>query len=77
MLSWTASPNPNVVRYRVYYGTAPRAYNQAMGQGVSASGSTHTITGLQVGQNYHFAVTSVDASGKESSFSNEATKTIQ
>jgi hypothetical protein len=35
------------------------------------------VTGLPRGYMYFFAVTAIDASGAESTFSNEATKHIQ
>jgi hypothetical protein len=37
---------------------------------------TYTVSGLEVGQTYHFAVTAYEASGDESAFSNEVSATI-
>jgi fibronectin type 3 domain-containing protein len=42
----------------------------------TGSSTAYTVTGLQSGQTYYFAVTAVDASGRESPFSNEASKLI-
>ena len=64
--------------YRVYYGTASGTYNQSLGAGISAGSATsYTITGLPTGRVYYFSVTSVDGSGNESGFSNEASKVVQ
>lgn len=77
-LSWTPSSSSTVTGYRVYYGTASKTYLQAAGSGISAgSSAAYTVTGLTVGKQYYFAVTSVDAAGNESSFSNEAVKVVQ
>jgi fibronectin type 3 domain-containing protein len=66
--------DPRVVKYRIYFGTASRTYLQARGQGLDASGTNYTVTNLQSGRRYYFAVTAVDATGAESDYSNEATK---
>lgn len=77
-LGWTATPDPAVVGYRVYYGSASKTYAQTKGSGVPVGTSTaYTATGLANGTQYFFAVTSVDASGHESDYSNEAAKTVQ
>jgi hypothetical protein len=62
----------------VYYGTAPRAYEQPRGSGLDASSSTRfEVSNLQRGQRYYFAVTAYDAAGNESGFSSEVSKQIQ
>jgi hypothetical protein len=67
-----------VVGYRVYYGTTPGTYIQALGSGIGAGYSTtYSITGLTKGETYYFAVTAIDAVGNESGFSNEAYKLVQ
>jgi hypothetical protein len=77
-LSWTPSGDSAVVGYRVYYGTASKVYAQAPGSGFFASDqSQFSLAGLPVGATYYFAVTSIDAAGKESTFSNEAAKLVQ
>lgn len=74
-LSWQAPGDPAVVGYRIYYGTASNAYQQPLGSGVAAGNVTsYTVGGLQSATTYYFAVTSIDASGHESAYSNEATK---
>ena len=77
-LTWTASPEPNVSGYRVYHGTAPGSYLQPRGQGQAAGNVTSfKVSALESGKTYYFAVTAIDSAGQESSFSNEASKTIQ
>jgi Fibronectin type III domain len=76
-LSWTASPDANVSGYRVYYGTAPGAYSQPRGSGLPTGNTTSwTVSGLNPGTLYYFAVTAVDSQGNESAYSNEASKVL-
>jgi chitodextrinase len=76
-LAWDAVTAPNLSGYRVYFGTAPGTYLQALGQGVSVGNvTTYTVTGLASGGRYYFAVTDFDTLGKESSYSNEVFKDI-
>lgn len=72
-LQWDASPDPRVIAYRVYWGTAPRTYSQALGAGVLVTGTSHTVPALASGATYYFAVTAV-GDGQESGYSNEASK---
>ena len=76
-LIWDAISDARVSGFRVYYGTGSRDYAQAKGAGLNAGGcTTYVVTGLDRGRTYYFAVTAYDASGNESDFSNEASKTI-
>jgi len=76
-LQWSASSDPRVVGYRIYYGTSSRAYLQAKGKGIdNALATTCVIKGLQSGKTYYFAVTEYDAAGNESDFSAEVVKII-
>jgi fibronectin type 3 domain-containing protein len=76
-LTW-GSGGTGGATYRVYYGTASRAYGQPYGAGLDTNGATtFTVSGLPGGQLYYFSVTAVDASGRESVYSNEATKLVQ
>jgi hypothetical protein len=70
-LSWEASTS-TVTGYKVYVGTASGTYGTPTTIGNLTS---YTVTGLSSGT-YYFAVTAYDASGNESSYSNEVTKTI-
>jgi fibronectin type 3 domain-containing protein len=77
-LSWSAPAAAAVTGYRVYYGTAPGVYLQAPGSGISiGAATTYTLSGIQRGPAYYFAVTAVDAAGNESPYSNEVMKMIQ
>jgi chitodextrinase len=70
-LAWDAVTAPNLIGYRVYYGTAPRTYVQPIGQGLISATNTFTAIGLTGGTRYFFAVTATDSLGNESGFSNE------
>jgi len=74
-LAWDPVTAPNLAGYRIYYGTAPGAYIQPLGQGLNASAPAYTVTNLQPGK-YYFAVTAYDMSNIESGFSNEVSKSI-
>lgn len=77
-LSWSASESDSVIGYRVYSGTAQGTYDQAFGSGFNVGNTTsYTVAGLAAGQTYFFAVTAVDAAGRESPYSNEASKLAQ
>ncbi len=76
-LSWDATPNSNVTGYRVYFGTAPGAYDQPPGAGLNVgNSSSYSVADLTRGQTYYFAVTAIDAEGRESGVSDETTRTI-
>ena len=71
-LAWDANPETNVVGYIVHYGSVSGAYTNA----VNVTGSiSATVTNLQEGSTYYFAVTAYDGAGVESSFSNEISYT--
>lgn len=79
-LSWTApttysdgTPITQLSGYKVYTGTAPGIYSQNIDVGNVRS---YTLTGLNDGTTYYFAVTAYDATGAASGFSNEASKTV-
>ena len=76
-LAWDAPTDANgpiaaVSGYKVYYGTAPGSYTNSVKVGAA---TTYTVTGLAPGT-YYFNVTDYDASGNESGFANEVSKTI-
>ena len=76
-LSWNAVTAVNLAGYRVYYGTTPGAYFQAVGQGLDVgNATTYTITDLSSGTRYYFAATAYDTSNNESAFSNEVFKDL-
>lgn len=76
-LTWDANAESDVVGYRVYYGTNPGNYQQVRGAGIEVtSGTGYTVTGLNNGVRYYFAVTAFDGSGNESGYSREVFKDI-
>jgi len=74
-LAWDASVDPSVTGYKVHIGTTSGVYTvSVVDVGNVISG---TISGLQAGTVYYFAVTGYDQNGNESGFSNEVSTTIQ
>ena len=71
-LTWTATTDPTVQGYNLYYGGASQTYTNMTGVG---NVLTAKVTGLVPGATYYFAATTVDASGLESVFSNEVSWT--
>ena len=72
-LAWDASPDPNVVGYKVYVGVESGNYTNVTSIGNVPSA---VISNLVEGATYYFAVTAMDAFGQESYFSNEASYTV-
>lgn len=78
-LAWDAptdlngAPRTDLAGYKVYYGTSSRNYSNTINTGAA---TTCSVSDLPPGM-YYFSVTAYDTSGKESTFSNEVTKTIQ
>lgn len=70
-LSWNA-PQQGAAGFKVYYGSAPGTYGKAIDVGLAQG---YTVSGLPAGT-YYFAVTTYDATGSESPYSNEVTKSI-
>ena len=72
-LAWYRSTTPNVIAYKIYYGTASHNYSNV----VTAGNCTNvTISGLVPGKKYYFAATTVNSAGNESGYSNEASNTV-
>ena len=70
-LAWNASASSNVGGYIVSYGTNSGVYTQSIDVGNNTS---TTLTGLQSGTAYYFAVSAYDTSrGLISKYSNETT----
>jgi hypothetical protein len=75
-LAWDAVTASGLSGYRVYYGTAPGVYSQALGSGIAVGNvTTYVVAGLAFGTRYYFAVTAFGAT-EESSYSNEVFKDI-
>lgn len=66
-LSWDPSPTPNVVCYRIYFGTSSRNYSGFTDAGLALK---QTVALPHSGR-WFFAATAVGADGCESDFSNE------
>ena len=76
-LSWDPVISANLSGYRVYYGIASGSYVQPAGQGIDVgNATTYAVIGLNSGTRYYFATTAYDASGVESSYSNEVSKAV-
>jgi hypothetical protein len=72
-LTWNPSSDTNVAGYKIYFGGASRVYTNAMTLG---NVTNVTISGLSAGATYFFGATTMNATGIESDFSNEATYAI-
>ncbi len=69
-LLWNASTTSGVVGYNLYRGTMSGGpYTQVASRNTS---STYTDSTVVAGQTYFYVVTSVDGSGRESVYSNQA-----
>lgn len=67
-LAWEKNQEPDIVGYRIYYGTGSRAYNWFVDVG---NVTKHTMTGLADGSMYYFAATAYNTSNTESGYSAE------
>lgn len=67
-LAWDASPDSRVVGYRLYYGHTSGVYGTTVDVG---SDTRYTLTQLEDGITYYFAVAAYDGSAQESRTSNE------
>jgi len=68
MLTWMPSNDPDVVRYRIYYGTESQSYvNQVTVDNTNVA----TISGLADGITYYLNATAITGAGIESPFSDE------
>ena len=66
-LAWDPNNEPDLAGYRLYYGKASGTYKSVIDVG---NQTTYTISGLEDGKTYYFAVTAYDEFGK-SDFSSE------
>jgi hypothetical protein len=72
-LAWDGSPGSDgIAGYRIHYGTSSRSYSGSISVENATLGS---VSGLQIGLTYYFAVTAYDVNGYESEFSEEVTYT--
>jgi fibronectin type 3 domain-containing protein len=75
-LSWSANPEADILRYRIYGDTVPGG-TSLIDSVDGASGTTRLVSGLVPGARYYFRLTAVDAALQESGFSNEADVVIE
>jgi hypothetical protein len=73
-LAWDANTEPDLAGYMIYYGFATRAYDYVVDVGDQ---TTYTLSGLEDGHTYYFAVTAYDTEDLESDFSNEVMKNFE
>lgn len=73
-LSWNANSEPDLQGYKIYLATTSGGYGAPITT-LPMDVTSHTVTGLETGTTYFFAVTAYNSSGAESSFSNEVSKT--
>jgi fibronectin type 3 domain-containing protein len=72
-LRWNQNPEPDIVGYRVYYGSQSANYTNSVSVGMT---NATMVKGLVVGQTYYFMVTAVNSKGVESLPSRETAKTV-
>ena len=78
LLSWDDNSEMDLNGYKIYYGTVSDTYTVVEDVGLTDTPDTpqYTVTGLESGITYYFAVTAYDTSGNDSDFSNEVSKLI-
>ena len=69
-LAWDPNTDSDLAGYIAYWGTSSRNYCCLTDVG---NNTAHTITGLEDGQVYYFAITAYDSDYNESGYSNEIT----
>jgi hypothetical protein len=67
-LEWDLNIEPDIAGYVVYWGTTSRCYSDSVDVG---NQNSYTVSGLEDGGTYYFAVTAYDGIRNESAFSNE------
>lgn len=72
-LIWDRNPEPDVNQYIVYYGNQSRSYHSYTNV---LNNTNATVTGLDSGTNWYFALTAVNTSCLESAYSEEVVTRI-
>jgi len=67
-LAWDANDEPDLVGYKLYYGTVSHSYGTPVNVGNVVD---YTLTGLTQGQTYYLSLTAYDSSNNESDHSTE------
>jgi hypothetical protein len=73
-LAWDASTEEDLAGYKVYAGDSSRLYSTTIDVGRTTS---FTVSGLQEGRLYYFAITAYNTSGLESDYSEEVSGTVR
>ncbi|WP_200328052.1 FG-GAP repeat domain-containing protein [Thiocystis violacea] len=77
-LEWDPVTDDRLTGYRLHYGTSPRQYDFTIDVDLGSlpeagKQPSYTVTNLDAGEIYYFAVTAAGAGANESSYSNEIT----
>ncbi|MCW1924759.1 fibronectin type III domain-containing protein [Luteolibacter arcticus] len=73
-LEWNANPEPNVVGYKVYFGTQSGDYSAV----IDVAGATQTeLPAVSLGTTYYLAVSAYNAAGEEGPRSSELAVTAE
>ena len=67
-LGWDPNAEPDILGYRLYYGTASGTFESVIDAG---NQTTYNFSDLEDARAYYFVVTAYDISGRESDFSSE------
>jgi hypothetical protein len=67
-LEWDLNSEPDIAGYVLYWGTTSRSYSDSVDVG---NQNSYTVSGLEDGRTYYFAVTAYDGVRNESTYSNE------
>jgi hypothetical protein len=73
-LAWDPNTEPDLAGYMIYYGFATQSYDYVVDVGDQ---TTFTLSDLEDGHTYYFAVTAYDTEDLESDFSNEVMKNFE
>ena len=74
IVQWLPNSEQDLAGYKVYYGIASRSYSSSIPAGLSTQ---YSISNLQPGYEYFFAVTAYDTAGNESPLSDEVSILIE
>ena len=72
-LAWDANTSAGLAGYKVHYGSSSGSYPSVIDVG---NNTTYTVSNLQNGTTYYFAVTDYDTSGNESGCSNQVSYSV-
>ncbi len=73
-LTWQRNQEPDIAGYKIFYGTASHNYKNSITVNDRANQPltrSYTVTGLQEGSTYYFAIKAFDLAGQQSDFSDE------